>query len=359
MKTVGIVSEYNPFHNGHQYLVETSKRELDAQAVVAVMSGNFTQRGEIAFFDMYSRAQVACENGFDLVLEIPPQFVLTSAEFYAYYSVYILHQLGIVDYLAFGSECGDIDELKHVKKKDVNSMKAQMKSGVTYAKAVGDSPLLQSANNILGAEYLNALQKLQSPIIPYTIKRKGVSHDEMTTCEQFASASYIRKQLRDGADVLNFLPRLPDANPVWEDALIPMLNYRLALDCRNDLSDIQNISEGLQNRILSSRGKETFRDMIDAIKCKRYPETRIRRALYSILLDLKKTNELPQYTRVLAFNETGQKLLKKMKKTAEIKIYSRITKTDIATNIQLQKELFCNEIYRLAQQHCNGGQNNG
>ncbi len=359
MKTIGIVSEYNPFHNGHRYLIETTKRELDAQAVVAVMSGNFTQRGEIASFDMYSRAKIACENGVDLVLEIPPQFVLNSAEFYAYHSVYILNQLGMIDYLAFGSECGNLDELKNVKKLDANSIKAQMKSGITYAKAVGDNPLLQSANNILGVEYLNALQKLKSPIIPYTVKRKGVSHDEMTPCEQFASASFIRKALYNGTDVADYVPQLPETNPVWEDALISMLNYRLALNCQKNLSDIQNISEGLQNRILSSRGKETFRDLIDSIKCKRYPETRIRRALYSILLDLKKTNELPQYTRVLAFNETGQKLLKTMKKTAVINVYSRITKANILENSQLQKELFCNEIYGLAQQICNGGRKNG
>ena len=114
MKTIGIVSEFNPFHNGHRYLIETAKRELDAQAVVAVMSGNFTQRGEIASFDMHSRAQIACRNGVDLVLEIPPQFVLQSAEFYAFHSVYILNSLGIIDYLAFGSECGNIDNRRDI-----------------------------------------------------------------------------------------------------------------------------------------------------------------------------------------------------------------------------------------------------
>ncbi|MBQ7792032.1 MAG: nucleotidyltransferase family protein, partial [Clostridia bacterium] len=108
MKTVGIVSEFNPFHNGHKHLVEVAKKSLDADAVVAVMSGNFTQRGEIASFDMYARAEIACQNGVDLVLEIPPQFVLNSAQYYAFYSVYILEMLGIIDHLAFGSECGNL-----------------------------------------------------------------------------------------------------------------------------------------------------------------------------------------------------------------------------------------------------------
>ena len=359
MKTIGIVSEYNPFHNGHRYLIETAKRELDAEAVVAVMSGNFTQRGEIASFDMHARAEIACQNGVDLVLEIPPQFVLNSAEFYAYHSVYILNSLGIIDFLAFGSECGELSKLKDVNKPNQCNFKERMKSGITYAKAIGDNPLLQSANNILGVEYLSALQKLNSSMIPYTVKRKGVSHDEMATCEEFASASYIRKALQKGTDVSAYVPQLPQSDPVWEDALMPMLNYRLAWDCQNDLSNIQNISEGLHNRILTARGKESFSDLIDAVKCKRYPSTRIRRALYSILLDLKKTNELPQYTRVLAFSETGKSLLKTMKKTADIKVYSRITKSDISENSQLQKEIFCNELYRMAQQICNGGRKNG
>lgn len=134
-----------------------------------------------------------------------------------------------------------------------------------------------------------------------------------------------------------------------------MLNYRLSLGNGQDLSDIQNISEGLQNRILSARGKESFRELIDSIKCKRYPETRIRRALYCILLDIKKSDQLPNYTRVLAFTETGRKLLKELKKTTNIKLYSRITKADILENSQLQKELFCNEIYHLAEQICKGG----
>ncbi len=350
MKTVGIVSEFNPFHNGHKHLVETTKKALNADAVVAVMSGNFTQRGEIASFDMYSRAEIACQNGVDLVLEIPPQFVLNSAQFYAYYGVYLLNALGVVDYLSFGSECGNLEALHNLPKPDICAVKNKMKTGVSYAKAVGESDLLQSANNILGREYLNALQKLQSPITPFTVKREAVAHDATVPSGNFASASYIRQAIRKGIDVSSYVPALPDSEPIFEESLLSMLNYRLTCGSQQDFSNIQNISEGLEHRILASRGKESFQELIDAIKCKRYPQTRIQRALYSILLGIEKSNELPNYTRVLAFTKTGQKLLKKARKTATIKLYSRITKQDIATNHQLQKELFCNEIFMLAKQ---------
>lgn len=349
MKTVGIVSEFNPFHNGHKYLVETTKKELSADAVVAVMSGNFTQRGEIASFDMYSRAEIACRNGVDLVLEIPPQFVLQSAQFYAYHSIYILNALGIIDYLAFGSECGNIEELAALPCPDASLLKEKMKTGISYAKAIGDFDILQGANNVLGREYLNALKQLASSIVPFTIPRKNVTHDASVPVDNIASASYIRQKIQSEQDVSPFVPALPDAEPVFEDGLLPMLNYRLAMTTAEQLSNIQNISEGLENRILASRGKNSFSELVDAVCCKRYPKTRVRRALYSILLDLEKSTECPCYTRVLAFTETGQKLLRNIKKKASLAVYSRITKSDIAFNHQLQKEIICNEIFNLAQ----------
>ena len=195
MKTVGIVSEYNPFHNGHKYHALESKKQLNADGVIAVMSGNFTQRGEIALFDMHSRAEIAVKNGVDLVLEIPPQFVLNSAEFYAYYSVYILQMLGVVDYLSFGSECGDLSQLESCEKPDAETIKMQMKSGITYGKAISDSLISQMPNNILGIEYLHALRKLKSHIIPFTVERKAVQHCAQTPVGSFASASWIRRIL--------------------------------------------------------------------------------------------------------------------------------------------------------------------
>ena len=349
MKTVGVISEYNPFHNGHKYHVLESKKQLDADAVIAMMSGNFTQRGEIALFDMYSRAEIAVKNGVDLVLEIPPQFVLNSAEFYAYYGVYLLQQLGVVNYLSFGSECGDLSELLHYHKPNTNLVKAQMKTGVSYKKAMSDSPVSQTPNNILGIEYLNALKQLKCDILPFTLKRKAVEHAAQDAVGTFASASWIRQQLCAGKQVSDFLPSLPNGAVAMEENLFPLLQYKLIMGTEEELSCVNNISEGLENRILVNRNAASFSDLVAKTKCKRYPETRIRRAVYSLLLNLKKTEELPTYTRVLAYNETGQKLLRKIRKTSEIPVFSRITKKDIFSHPQLQKELLCNEIYQLAQ----------
>ena len=349
MKTVGIVSEYNPFHNGHKYHISETKKQLNADGVIAMMSGNFTQRGEIALFDMHSRAEIAVKNGVDLVLEIPPQFVLNSAEFYAFYGVYLLHRLGVADYLSFGSECGDLQLLQNCKKNDGKTLKEQMKSGISYGKAVSDSEISQTPNNILGIEYLHALKKLKSDIIPFTLERTGVQHGSKTPSGEFASASWIRKQLISGSSVSGYVPEIPDTTPVFEDALFPLLQYRLITGTKEELSEINNISEGLENRILANRDAKSFSDLISKVKCKRYPETRIRRALYSLLLNLKKSDELPAYTRVLAYNETGQKILRNIRKNSDFPVFSRITKKDIFIHPQLQKELVCNELYELAK----------
>ncbi|MBO5409390.1 MAG: nucleotidyltransferase family protein [Clostridia bacterium] len=349
MKTVGIVSEFNPFHNGHKYLIDTVREKLQADCVVSVMSGNYTQRGEPAVFDMYSRAEIACKNGVDLVLELPPQFVLTSAQYYAYYSVYLLHQLGSIDYLCFGSECGDLSVLQSAILQNVSALKNQMKTGVTYAKAVSDSDLLNQPNNILAVEYLRALKKLHSPILPYTIKRISVDHNSKETSGQFASASLLRKKIKKGEDISFFVPEVPNTDPIFEDSLIPCLKYRLLCATQEDISGINNISEGLENRFLKYRDQASLQNIIDAVKCKRYPETRIRRALYSLLLNIPKSEDLPGYTRVLAFTKTGQDFLKATKESSALTIYSRLTKKDIAKNPQLRKELYCNELYTLAK----------
>ncbi len=355
MKTVGIISEFNPFHNGHKYLIDTVKKELRAECVVAVMSGNYTQRGEIAIFDMYQRAEIACNNGVDVVFELPPQFVLNSAQYYALYGVSLFHNLGGIDYLCFGSECGDISALQSVIPQNITSAKEQMKSGITYAKAISDSDILRKPNNILGVEYLRALSNLGSTIQPYTVKRKSVEHDSDVTSGKFASASYLRKLLKNGNDVSEYVPAIPDSVPVNEEVLINFFRYRLLTATEEDVSKINNMSEGLENRLIKHRDKTSVEEMVNSIKCKRYPETRIRRALYSVLLNLHQSDELPCYTRVLALTKTGQQYIKSIKDSASVTIYSRISKKEIFQNPQLKKELYCNEIYSLAQELSNYG----
>ena len=345
MKTTGIVAEYNPFHNGHKYHIEKTRAALKCDCIVVIMSGNITQRGDVAVFDMYKRAETAVQNGVDLVLSIPPQAVLQSAQYYAYNAVYILERLTKIDYLSFGSEIGNMEALENEIALPEN-FKDSLKTGVTYAKAMS-TEVLKSPNNILGVEYLRALKNLDSNIIPYTIKRSKVEHNQNESVDNFASASFIRGLLKENKCISEFVPNTPDECPKFEDNIINLLNYRLILGDEADFENHANISEGLNNRILKYKNEKAIEDIISKIKCKRYTETRIRRALYSILLDIKKDDIIPPtYTRVLAMTETGQKFLNSIRKTKQIEIYSKITRNAVYNNPQLKKELMINEIYK-------------
>jgi predicted nucleotidyltransferase len=354
MRTCGIVSEYNPFHNGHKYHIEATKKELDIDCVICVMSGNFTQRGDVAIFDMYDRARVAIENGADLVLSIPPQFVLNSAQHYAYFAVYILNALSGVDYLSFGSECGDIELLKkEAEAIDLEYLKENLKKGMTYAKAVSNSDLLKEPNNTLAVEYIRALKSLNSNILPFTIKRNKIGHNDYFAVDEFASASFIRNEIKNGGNIEKFVPKNSNYNllkPTLDYKVAELLSYRLNLGDKFDFENHQNISEGLNNRILKYKDSKSIAEFIENIKCKRYTQTRIRRALYSILLDIKQNETrlvMPSYTRLIAMTKTGQAFLSSTKKKHNIKVYSKITKKDIFTNLQLKKELTCNSIYNI------------
>ncbi len=346
MKTAGIICEYNPFHNGHKLHIEKTRNALGVECIVCVMSPNVVQRGEIAVADMYFRAEKAIQNGADLVLSIPPRFALQSAQYYAHYGVYILNSLGNIDYLSFGSECGSVDELeKALLEIDEEKIKKNLKSGKTYGACISENDILRCSNNILGLEYIKALKNLNSTIMPYTVKREFTDHDSNKPNGNYASASYIRELIKENNDYSRFLPyedKVPYSS--YDEALGLLLSYKLSLDDENDFSDILNISEGLNNRILKQKNCTDLEKIVSEIYCKRYIAPRIRRAILSIIFDLKKSDALPTYTRVLALNDTGKKYLNSVKKTSSIKIYSKITKKDIYNNSLLAEELKINSI---------------
>lgn len=348
MKTAGIICEYNPFHNGHKYHIEQTKKQLNVDAVICVMSGNVVQRGETAVFPMHFRAETAIKNGADLVLEIPPRFVLQSAQFYACNAVYILNSLGITDYLSFGSESGDIESIKKAIS-DTKNFREKIDTGMGYAKAICENEILQTPNNILAAEYLKALKALNSDIKPFTLKRNSVAHDSKEQKNGFASASYIRSLIKDGGNWQEYVPDFEKSDITLyksQEDLWELIAYKLKLGKADDFENILNISEGLNNRILKYKDCKTFSECVDSVSCKRYPKSRIRRALMCILLDFEKSDTLPTYTRVLASNETGNKLLKSIKKTATIPVLSRITKKDIYNIPFLKEELITEDIIK-------------
>ena len=224
MKITGIVCEYNPFHNGHLYHLKKT-RENGATHIVAVMSGNYVQRGDTAVMDKFERAKLAVKGGADLVIEIPTVYALSSAEFYAKGAIYILDSLGCVDEISFGSEAGSVSELEKAAEiadecSGAPELEEYLKSGMSYPNAINTmiyssygkklsnriSDILASPNNVLAVEYLKALRRLNSSITPFTIQRKSAAHDSMTVLDGISSASYIRKCMNEKSDFSGLVP---------------------------------------------------------------------------------------------------------------------------------------------------------
>ncbi len=221
MKNAGIVAEYNPFHTGHLIHIEHTRQAIGEDAgIVCVMSGNFVQRGETAVYEKHARALAAVLSGADLVLELPVPYVLSSAEGFAFGAVSLLDSLKCVDYISFGSETGNVSELRKTAELLLEPaldsiLKDELSRGVSYATArhiaaekLSDQKLdiLKTPNNILGIEYIKALIRLDSTIEPLTFKRVGAGHDKKEAVNDIASASMLRERLRDGLDINGYIP---------------------------------------------------------------------------------------------------------------------------------------------------------
>lgn len=336
MKISGIVCEYNPIHNGHLYHIEQTRRN-GATHIIAVMSGNFVQRGETAVMDKFTRSGLALKGGADLVIEIPTVYCLSSAEFYARGAVSILNSLGCTDEISFGSECGDIDTLKAAAKAvrsiDKNLLTDRMKDGMTYPAALSDvlyekwgsgiSAVVSTPNNILAIEYLNAIEFLGSGIKPFTVCRQGAGHDSEKSDREFASASYIRQNVSD-AD--RFIPEcvmseyrrcLIDGKLSDMSRLERIILYRLRTARTEEIKAVPDVGQGLEYRLMQSASAKTLNELLGQLKTKRYTMARLRRILLDLVIGVTKDDLkiLPPYARVLAFNERGREILSKCKES--------------------------------------------
>ncbi len=373
MKITGIIAEYNIFHNGHKYQIDEIKRGSDA--VIAVMSGSFVQRGDVAAADKWTRAEAALRCGADIVFELPVIYALNTAQKFAWGGAALLGALGVVDELCFGSESGDIEKLRRAavilnnEPKEVSAkIKRLLESGSSYPAArqaafdgIIEPELLSEPNNILAVEYIRALDSLESGIKPVTIKRYKAGHHDTEVSGNIASASAVREILTNGGDISGLVPKA--ALDVYKNADMP---YSLsALDGAvisavrlmnaERLERINDISEGLHNRIKAAAARcSSIEELADAIKTKRYAYTRIKRILISSLLGLTKDlcTMPPSYARVLGMNETGKSILKEINgrcslpiivKTADYRENDRIFEaetraTDIAALCSPNKE---------------------
>lgn len=342
MTVAGIVAEYNPFHLGHAFHLARTREALGPDsAAVCVMSGHWVQRGDCAAADKWTRAALALAGGADLVIELPTPWAMASAESFAQGGVGLLAATGVVDVLSFGSEDGDLSPLQAaaaaLDQPDYpQKLRDALSRGLSFPAArqlAAGCDCLSTPNNNLGVEYLRALNALGSSITPMTVARRGAGHDSAEHLDGFASASHIRALLRDGrrAEAAPLLPAGSlealgePASLTWaERAVLARLRTMAEADWAA-LPD-GGEAEGLPARLVrAAREARTLEEFYTLAKTKRYTHARLRRLAVGAFLGLKKEDRLPAipYVRVLGFNERGQTLLKRMKKSASLPVLTK------------------------------------
>ena len=340
-KSIGVIAEYNPFHNGHLlHLTEARRLAGGDFPVIAVMSGSVVQRGEPAFCNKWARAQMAVQNGADLVLELPAVFSCRSAEFFAAGAVQLLAATGITGYLAFGAETAETQTLAaaaHFINTHQEELRAIIKSGASYAAA--QSKLLQNAgftfaaveaNDILALEYCRCLQKYAPQIAPLVIRRCGAGYNSSDISAEYAAAGLsgrILKQIPECSHKL--LETLHSLNLLgWNTAkLDALVLYKLCMLTEQQIAATCECTEGLEHRLKAAAACPDMQSVVSSVSSKRYTKSRIRRLLMQLLLGNDKTiftEAKPQYLRVLAFNSRGRSLLAQMRKTASLPVITKI-----------------------------------
>lgn len=366
MIITAIIAEYNPFHNGHAYMIEKVKKETNADYIIAIMSGNFTQRGLPAIIDKFTRAKMAASCGISAVFELPVRFATSSAEIFATGAVSFFEQLSCVNYLAFGSECGTLSDFSKASDYLLNepesfkhSIKAYQKQGHSYPKAFSmaiketghlediSPELFSSPNNLLGLEYIKALKQFAPSIQPHTITRTGTGyHDAHSSFSNdsgtlIASASAIRAILETKTgSIASAMPLLPEpayrlfadnygiSSPITLDDFSLLLSVRLATETKETLTTYLDVSKDLADRIYTFRNEFlSFSELIQKIKHKQYTYSRINRALLHILLNISKQNlettPFVPYARLLALRKDASPLMKEIKSHSLIPIITK------------------------------------
>lgn len=337
MKIAGIIAEYNPFHKGHEYQCRLL-REAGYDGIVAVMSGNFVQRGDTALTDKYRRARGAVASGVDLVIELPLPYALASAEQFGEGGIRILQATGVVDTVCFGCESGDEGnrlQYEALKRAETSGLlKKKIQQGLSYPAACKAAvtemgfPWSEAPNDVLGLAYRKAAERLAPELKLLGIQRKGSYHGG--TEDELESASSIRKRFLQGESVENSLPEgslreISDA-PVSDLKRLErgILAYYRTADPA-ELKGYYGMREGLPERICKASGAPTLKALYDEVKTKRFPHSAVRRAVLCGYLKIPKDLPPVTYLRVLAFNERGQEILRKMKTAATLPILSVLT----------------------------------
>lgn len=413
MSVTALIVEYNPFHNGHQYHINQSKKITKNDELIVIMSGNFTQRGDAALLDKWARTKQALSCGADLVLELPLIYNIRSAEYFAYYSVLSLEKSNIVDSIVFGSEAGKIKFLAAIARALINEspefkkeLQSHLKNGVDFPTARRKALLsccqnytelqsfdkksiekiLKAPNNILGIEYLKSLSRLDSNIKAHTIERTGTDYHSQEINKNYASASLIRNLINSSpqAEALAAVRELMPADS-WEilkkeiekgrfvkkDSRLKILNKtvdQLRRSRAQDLKKFKGVKNGLENRIIE-KAAASFKaeSFLDSLKSKNLTESRIKRKLLQIYfgLDAEKINiaekNAPHYLRVLGVRKGKEYLLSRLQKKSAVEIIinpaSKINEINLNVKdplaLSLGFDLLASDLYALLYQNSN------
>lgn len=404
MKIVGLITEYNPFHNGHLYHIEKAKEITGADSVIVVMSGDYVQRGAPAIMPKHLRSEIALEAGVDILIELPVCYATGSAEYFAAGAIDLLERLGCVDSICFGSECGDyglLARIAHILADEPegyrHSLREAIKSGMSFPLArqtalteyLQDNSLnavLEQPNNILGIEYIKALYERQSPIKCYTVKRMVSGYHDMELAGSYSSASAIRRLLsytgqsvlleKDGmfdepsmSEVLcrlegqvppSCIRMLEETHhsryPVYTNDFSLLLKYRLLTETKETLTEYLDISEDLANRILNNANDFiSFEQFSDQLKTREMTYSRICRCLFHILLNIRKEDLLSykvhgycQYARILGFRKDARRLLSLLKSSSQVPLVTKLTQTEKLSPTavsMLKTDVFASNLY--------------
>lgn len=387
MKVLGVIAEYNPFHYGHLYHLTHSRELIKPDYVIAVMSGNFTQRGEPALFDKWLRTEMALKNGIDIVIELPVSYACQSAELFALGGVQLLNSLNIITHMSFASELGSIDPLHKIAKILVDepeefrySLRENLDRGHSYPTARNNALLtlandmeiskdelnilLQSPNSILGIEYIKALIRTNSQIKPITFPRVTAQYHDHKICDSIASATAIRNELQKSGLTDNVRRTLPDiCFKIMEDAICEnrgpiflkdfeqLILGTLRIMDIDQIRKIMDVEEGLENRIKKyGMDSTTIEELLENITTRRYVSTRVQRIFINILLN-NTTDKIrafteaggPQYIRVLGFRKDSLTLMRKLKKSANIPIITKSAHFE-RENSKLLRDMFTIDV---------------
>ena len=347
MKSVGIIAEFNPFHYGHKHFISEVKKLFPDCTIICVMSGNFTERGDVSVINKWDKTRIALKNGIDIIVELPFFYSTQSADYFAFASLKLLNEMG-VNYIVFGSECNNINKLYECASNYIKNdkiVKNVINSNINYPKAISSlyEENIDKPNDILGICYIKEIIKNNYNIKCFTIKR--TSDYNSKKLEKICSSSAIRDGLKKGIDIKSYIPYdISLINNICLDDYFDLIKYQIV--CSNNLNNILGIDEGIENRlkkyILCS---DNLNDFILKVKCKRYTYNRIKRILVHILCQTEKDiDRTINYIRILGFNNKGKNYLSKFKPNLKV-VYGY--KKNISPLLDLELKSSCIYNYKI------------